>query len=214
MPMIGMRGGSSNRGFGAYGKGYNNATGGTITTYSSGGKNYRVHTFTGNGTFVMSSSIDPCNYLVVAGGYGGGNDYNGNGGPGGGWSANTGTIAAGTYSVTVGGGGSVGNPGNPGGSSTFNGITTNSGAGAGGGGAYGQPDPGQGYPGGTGLSNSWRTGSNEYYGSGGGGGGGINGSVGSMTGGYGSGGAGACWSYTCGGWGGTAGIVVIRYEIA
>jgi len=60
------------------------ATGGTITT--SG--NYKIHTFTGPGTFTVSSVGNPLgsttvDYLVVAGGGGGGWDRAGGGGAGG-----------------------------------------------------------------------------------------------------------------------------------
>jgi hypothetical protein len=60
------------------------ATGGTITTCG----NYKIHTFTGPGTFCVSSAGTPSgstevSYLVVAGGAGGASG-NGNGGGGGG----------------------------------------------------------------------------------------------------------------------------------
>ena len=57
------------------------AAGGTITTYSEGGISYAVHTFLANGTFIVyngkgstEASTDSLtiNYLVVAGGAGGG----------------------------------------------------------------------------------------------------------------------------------------------
>ena len=64
---------------------YITATGGTITTACT---NFKVHTFTGPGTFTVctagnaagSNSVD---YLVVAGGGGGGNYYGAGGGAGG-----------------------------------------------------------------------------------------------------------------------------------
>ena len=51
------------------------ATGGTESTYSSGGTNYKVHTFTSSGTFTAtaSGSVD---VLLVAGGGGGGFGFN------------------------------------------------------------------------------------------------------------------------------------------
>jgi len=61
------------------------ATGGTITTTCT---NYKVHTFTGPGTFCVSAAgncggSDSVDYLVIAGGGGGGNKRSGAGGAGG-----------------------------------------------------------------------------------------------------------------------------------
>ena len=59
---------------------YVEATGGTVTTDGD----YKVHTFTGSGTFEVTcagSTDDEVEYLVVAGGAGGGN--HGGGGAGG-----------------------------------------------------------------------------------------------------------------------------------
>ena len=60
---------------------YMSATGGTVTT--SG--NYKIHTFTGTGAFVVSDAGNQggVDYLVVAGGGGGGGGYGGGGGAGG-----------------------------------------------------------------------------------------------------------------------------------
>jgi hypothetical protein len=60
------------------------ATGGTITCCGD----YKIHTFTGPGTFCVSCAGNPCgsntvDYLVVAGGGGGGDDSGGGGGAGG-----------------------------------------------------------------------------------------------------------------------------------
>lgn len=89
------------------------ATGGIETTYSSGGLNYKSHTFTTVGTtqFVASGAGD-IDILVVAGGAGGGSWVGGGGGAGG-VVVNTGIpITAGSYSIVVGGGGAGGiNPG-------------------------------------------------------------------------------------------------------
>jgi len=133
------------------------ATGGTIT--QSG--NFQIHTFTGDGCFVVSSlsncrPIDGPNnvdYLVVAGGGGGGGGFPSGGNPGGGGAGgyrttfpspgcNAGAfpISATTYPITVGAGGAAaptGNPspqGNNGSNSIFSSITS---AGGGGGGAPG-----------------------------------------------------------------------------
>ena len=133
------------------------ATGGTITT--SG--NFKIHTFTGPGTFTVnttgpgSSTVD---YLVVAGGGGGGgNPGNGGGGGAGGFRTNFPSSCAGVpvtaqaYPITVGAGGAVQTNGNnsifstitstAGGRGGFSGGAGNSG-GSGGGGGGAQPGPG------------------------------------------------------------------------
>jgi len=136
------------------------ATGGTITT--SG--NFKIHTFTGDGCFVVSSlgnsagGPNNVSYLVVAGAGGGGN-FGGGGGGGfreGKDSADSYSVSplvapAGlpvsvqTYPVTVGGGGSGGSGssntnGNDGSNSVFSTITS---AGGGGGGAFGSNSTGR-----------------------------------------------------------------------
>ena len=128
------------------------ATGGTVTT--SG--NFKIHTFTGDGCFVVATVGNPAgsdsvDYLVVAGGGSGGHGNNGGGGGGSGgfregrqvapaYTASplvspTGLpVSATTYPVTVGGGASsVSNPnvGNSGSPSIFSTITS-AGGGAGG----------------------------------------------------------------------------------
>jgi hypothetical protein len=133
------------------------ATGGTITTCG----NYKIHTFTGPGSFVVSCAGNPSgsttvDYLVVAGGgsgYLGGNS--GGGGAGGFRLSNsyslpapttsplatpTGiTVTATTYPITVGGGGSSGSPATcaSGSTSIFSTITSAGGGGAGGAGGSG-----------------------------------------------------------------------------
>jgi hypothetical protein len=87
------------------------ATGGTVTTYSSGGKTYRVHTFTTNGTFTVTSggSVD----VLCVGGGGGGRitfeqGYVGGGGGGGQVVYQTNlSVSPGSYPATVGQGGST-----------------------------------------------------------------------------------------------------------
>jgi len=137
------------------------ATGGTITT--SG--NYKIHTFTGPGTFtVTSTASSPTNnvvdYLVVAGG-GGSSAVSGGGA--GGFRASSGTatgsytagpapltapvsaipVSATSYPITIGAGGpssgSLGSSGGPGTPSTGLGITSTAGGGAGDRGTAGQP---------------------------------------------------------------------------
>jgi len=103
------------------------ATGGCISTCG----NYKIHTFTGPGTFTVSCAGNPAgsatvDYLVVAGGGGGAWDRGGGGGAGGfresvpspaAWTAsplaNPGgalPVSATAYPITVGGGGAGGTP--------------------------------------------------------------------------------------------------------
>jgi hypothetical protein len=88
-----------------------NATGGTITTINVAGTNYRVHTFTSNGTFTVTGG-GLVEYLVVGGGGAGGrgDDVDAGGGGGGGGRVVEGTITLplGSISVTVGNGGTGG----------------------------------------------------------------------------------------------------------
>jgi hypothetical protein len=116
------------------------ATGGTITTFGD----YKIHTFTGPGTFTVCSVGNPLgsttvDYIVVAGGGGGGYDSAGGGGAGG-FRESHSTPVSGcytasplatptgipvsvtTYPVTVGGGGSAGT--GPGGSRSQNGSNS------------------------------------------------------------------------------------------
>ena len=120
---------------------YISATGGTVTTSS----NDKIHTFTGDGNFVVSSVGNPAggggtvNYLVVAAGGGGGANSGGGSGAGG-YRTNfpsptTGglSVTAQTYPITVGAGGVDGgnNPGDPigtnGSNSVFSTITSTGG---------------------------------------------------------------------------------------
>jgi hypothetical protein len=148
---------------------YVSATGGTITTCG----NYKIHSFTGPGTFTVSSAgnslgSNSVDYLVVAGGAGGGADGGGGGGAGGfreskatgaPWTASplasstSLPVTATAYPITVGAGGpapnslpGVGISGNP---SIFSTITSAGGGGAGG--QYGPSSPtNNGTPGGAG----------------------------------------------------------------
>ena len=66
------------------GAAYVSATGGTVTTSGD----YKIHTFTGDGCFVVSCGGNPAgstsvDYLVVAGGAGGGSGFSSGGGAGG-----------------------------------------------------------------------------------------------------------------------------------
>jgi len=166
------------------------ATGGTISTYSSGGVNYNVHTFTSSGVFKPTAAAT-VNYLVVAGGGSGGSNIAGGGGAGG-LRAGTLAVLAQSYAITVGAGGAAGQvdsggaqSGNNGTDSTFSSITSigggaggpefsgnanNGGSGGGGsrnGGNAGSGTSGQGNDGGNGTT----SGGTDNQGSGGGGGG-------------------------------------------
>ena len=149
------------------------ATGGTITCCG----NYKIHTFTGPGTFTVSNAGTPAgsdsvDYLVVAGGGAGGsngspNIYGSGGGGAGGFRESKATgapwtasplasptslpVTAQGYPITVGAGGaSQATPafGPPGNTSVFSSITS---AGGGGGGSQAlSPSPNVGQPGGSG----------------------------------------------------------------
>jgi len=109
------------------------ATGGTVTTYSSGGVNYKVHTFTTSGTYTVTAGTANIDYLVVAAG-GGGGPIGGGGGAGG---VLVGSIAStfGAYSIVIGGGGTNGQggstPATNGGNTTALGLTAIGGGGGG-----------------------------------------------------------------------------------
>ena len=137
------------------------ATGGTVTT--SG--NFKIHTFTGDGCFVVScagnaAGNNKVDYLVLAGGGAGGTGGNNDGGAGGGaggfresytpavsgpytaspLKADCGalTVTATTFPVTVGGGGAAATSGNAKGPSGSNSVfSTITSAGGGGGGGNG-----------------------------------------------------------------------------
>ncbi len=151
-------------------EGFVTASGGTETT--SG--NCKIHTFTGPGTFTVSSTAcTPANnvvsYIVVAGG-GGGGGYTGGGGAGGFREdkspatpytaspldgAGAITVTAQGYPITVGGGGAGGaanaNKGSNGVNSVFSTITS-----TGGGGGAGDTAPTRdGSPGGSGGANAY-----------------------------------------------------------
>jgi hypothetical protein len=157
--------------FAGVGSNFISATGGTITTVCT---NFKVHTFTGPGTFCVSAAGSPSgsntvDYLVVAGGGGGSNSQGGAGG-GGGYRESGGTasgcyavsplgsspspvaalpVSAQSYPITVGGGGAFGpSPcaGTPGDNSIFSTITAT----GGGGGGPKPASPGAGLNGGSG----------------------------------------------------------------
>ena len=153
------------------------ASGGTVTTVCT---NFKVHTFTGPGTFTVTAGSGPLavvDYLVLAGGGGGGADYGGGAGAGG-YRFSNGTssgcyaagpsplgasalpISPGAYSITVGAGGagasmpaSPGQYGGNGGNSIFSTITS---AGGGAGGTEDTPPIRPGKPGGSGGGGSYQ----------------------------------------------------------
>ena len=140
-------------------------TGGTETTYTLDGVQYRSHTFTSSGTFTVTGTGE-IEYLVVGGGGGGGNNGGGGGG-GGGFLTNTLTIPGSdvcSVVIGVGGAGAIGtnaDPGTNGGSSSFssaNGAWSSIVAiGGGGGGSRGSvpgAGPGSGSSGGGGGASS------------------------------------------------------------
>jgi hypothetical protein len=111
------------------------ALGGTVTTFSSGGVNYKVHTFTTSSDFIVESGTARVDYLIVAGGgSGGGGGHNGGGGGGaGGYFEGYLTVGPGTYPVQVGAGGVCpsGQNGQNGSNSSFNSIVCYGGGGGG-----------------------------------------------------------------------------------
>ena len=149
---------------------YVTATGGTITTSGD----FKIHTFTNDGTFAVSSAGNPAGsttveYMVVAGGAGAGSGNAGGGGAGGyrtNWpSPATGgfPISATSYPISTGGGGSggpSGSNGSNGSGASFSSISSSGGGygaegsapgnsgGSGGGGGYDNKGGGSGNQGG------------------------------------------------------------------
>ena len=155
------------------------ATGGTESTCGD----YKIHSFTGPGTFTVTNAGNPLgsstvDYLVVAGGGGGGFGNGGGGGAGGAGgyresSGNSGpytasplatpvgiTVTTTAYPITVGGGGPAGpSPnvsGTSGSNSVFSTITSAGGGGGGGTANFGSPQPGNpASNGGSGGGGAW-----------------------------------------------------------
>jgi hypothetical protein len=115
------------------------ASGGTETTITQNSINYKVHTFTSSGAFIVTGGGE-IEYLVIGGGGGAsGRDIGGGGGAGGyrcnvtGESSGGGAssepvvnLPPGTYTITVGAGGAGGTDGgaaSPGANSVFSSIT-------------------------------------------------------------------------------------------
>lgn len=164
-------------------------TGGTTTSITLSGMTYAVHTFTTTGatTFTVGTSVN-VEYLVVAGGGGGGVGRAGGGG-GGGFVEGAMTMAPGTYTITVGTGGTAGandSQGGDGGASSIGALVTTVGGGGGGGwttntgrngGSGGGASSGGGGSGtrtpGTATAGTGQNGSSNFDGQYGGGGGGA-----------------------------------------
>ena len=158
------------------GNSYIVATGGTITTCG----NDKIHTFTGPGTFTVSTAAvcaadNVVSHMVIAGGGGGGETSYGAAGGAGGYrevvspsspytgspldgypsAPNRVTVSAQAYPITVGGGGAAGSSsdGVNGVNSTFSTVTS-AGGGGGGGGPYPVGCGHNGSPGGSGGGGS------------------------------------------------------------
>jgi hypothetical protein len=115
------------------------ASGGAITTTAT----HKIHTFTASGAFTVSTGTRSVEVLVVGGGGGGGKYWSAGGGGGGGVVYNAAfTVGPGTYTVTVGAGGtgSTNYTGNGRGNSTSGGDSSCATLGARGGG-YGSSYP-------------------------------------------------------------------------
>lgn len=171
------------------------ATGGTIYDISG----YRYNVFTNSGTLTVVSTIASADILVLGGGGGGGscnqNGCTSGGGGAGGWVLTSQALSIGAYPAVIGAGGAANSNGTggynqPGGNSTFNGLTSYGGGGGGQGGGdqsgdYHNP---QGNNGGCGAGGGGQGGSDHSHGNGGGGSGSQGGSGQSASGTGGAGG--------------------------
>ncbi len=112
------------------------ASGGNEYTKTVTDVDYKIHEFTSDGTFTVNEG-GTVDVLVVAGGGGGGGRHGAGGGAGGVIYRNSYQISSGSYSVTIGSGGSGGpgngGPGTKGENSIFDGLTA---LGGGGGNSY------------------------------------------------------------------------------
>ena len=108
---------------------YEASTGGTISTYSDGVTNYKVHTFTTSGTFVAGG--DGTADIMIIGGGGGSNATHGGGSGAGGmvYKQNE-AFSAGNYTVVVGAGSVSQGEGRPGSDTDFKGLEAIGGGGS------------------------------------------------------------------------------------
>ena len=113
------------------------ATGGIVTTYTSGGVDYKIHTFLTSANFIVTSG-GTATLLLVAGGGGvsaaeGYSGSTGGGGAGGMVEVASKTVSVGTHAIVVGIGGALSNntavPASSGGDSTGLGFTAKGGGG-------------------------------------------------------------------------------------
>jgi hypothetical protein len=125
MPFISSIANGSSRAYGQRtGKAFVDASGGTVTTYTSGAETWRVHTFTSSSTFTITKGGEGVRYLVVGGG-GPGSGWYGGGGGAGGYITGTTTVIPGSTPIVVGsgGGGTNNNATFPGSASSALGFT-------------------------------------------------------------------------------------------
>jgi len=190
MPLLNTRGGGSVRGFGFSG-GLNIilATGGTISTFSSGGNEYQLHQFNTSGTFDLTKVPSKpgfntfARFIAGGGGSGGGGSIHAPDGAGAAagiirLNQSAQSISVGSYPFTVGAGGpatgtgsNFGSAGAPGGTTTAFSTTANGGNA---GGARGGPGGNN-----ADFSGSARSGASRSAGSGAGAGGNaVNGDTG------------------------------------
>jgi hypothetical protein len=181
------------------------ATGGSVSTVGS----YILHTFTSSGSFIVTNGSINANILVVAGGgaggAGGGQNGGGGGGAGGVIMHPSYTLTPGTFSVTVGDGGTAGPALGPNGQdSSFNTLVAKGGGGGGANGGTAASDGGSG--GGRGRDQGGdygdatqpsQNGDSGIYGFGTRGGAGAGGGCQSGGGGGGAGGQGYDGAYDC-----------------
>jgi hypothetical protein len=114
---------------------YISATGGTVTTSGD----YKIHTFTSNGQFIITTigsvgAYQTVDAIIIGGGASGGGNRGGGGGAGGWRRDQSQLVSIGTYNIVVGGGApstSYGVAGQDGTFSLFSGINSSGGGGGG-----------------------------------------------------------------------------------
>ncbi len=130
------------------------ATGGTITTFTENGKEYKVHTFTGPNILNVTNGTDDIEYFIVSGGGGTSNDGGGGGGGGGILQGTLRVSGPVSIPVVIGAGGArATTPRGPAGNGSFSSFDSVSSIGGGAGGRYGNAGVPGGSGGGAGTSN-------------------------------------------------------------
>ena len=196
---------------------FNLATGGTITTFTAAGQagtvsghKYQVHSFSAGGTLTVLNALKPFDLLLVGGGYDGESylTHTYGGGGGGVLQQLAVVLAAQAYAVVVGGPNGLGSNG---GGSSVAGYSVSGGSSNGTSGA----------PTAYGPSPTYGPSGDQYRAGGGAGGGGSGGDIIPGNGAYYGPGlskdtSGSSVAYAPGnyGYGGNAGLVIVRYEIA